>query len=1150
MGEELQLKLLGNLEICRGERILSFGSSKARALLCYLAVTGRPHSRTALAGLLWGEMPEIDAGNNLRKALTHLRQMVGPHLSITRQTVAFNRDNSYWLDVEILENAVRSAPAEMDIDRLRQAVELYRGDFLEGFYVRQAPAFEEWVLAEQARLRELALGALDTLAGYYIRQGDAGRAPAINYTSRLLALEPWREESHRQIMLLLVLGGQRGAALAQYRTCRQVLAQEFGVEPGAETKALYERIRDGDLSLRTDLYRRLINIEGTVNLPQAVQSGFLQPTGVESGGALERHPIPIPSEPRLPLKPSSARGFPTSLWGRTTEMLVLRRVWRGAADGTGQVVLLEGEPGIGKTRLLEQLLVELTDQATILRAKCPELQDPLAYSLFMDPLRQAFAGELPRGLSDAWLADVARLLPELHDRYPNLSQPILLDPAAERRRVFDAVCAIFLTLAKQRPLVLFLDDLQWADLTSLELLSHFIDWIAEASVLILGAYRPHEVETKNALRKAQSAWQRARCLTRIVVEPLSQEAVGDLLKELTTWTGEDPSFGVLIYRETRGNPLFVVETVASLREEGRLPQSGEGWTREFWTEPLAIPRHVQMVIEARLNRLDEVTRQVLTEAAVMRGSFEADLLQVVSGHSKIETMESLERLLNSGLLVEYGRDELDFSHDKVREVAYGSLSQLRRRLLHRRVAETLEERYQGRLKIIAGRLAYHYERASLLEKTLEYHILAGQMAKEQFALETATSHYQKALAFLPVETCGASETSQVYQARRVELYGGLSRVLFWQGRLVEAAEASKGMLAAAQATGDLIAEVQAWAGLSRVQSNQGDYRAAVDSAGQAAKIARAAGVPARVELAGALYQQGWALYNLGEVQAALSLGEQVVAYSSELGPDARHELAYGLHLLGIVHQTLGHYEQANLHHEQSLALHRELGDRWGEVGLLINLGEVARVRGDYDAAIARYQEALTIAHEVGERGHEIVILSNLGGAKVGQGEYHAAEADLRQVIHKGGDASRRVLPETYCFLAEALLGLSRIDEALGAARQALALAQEREDRELIGLAYRALGMVAAQLSEPTAIAGRVIGQDHLLSDAAACFAQSLRMFEELGAEGERARTLRAWATYELERNDRAGGEAMWQQAREIFERLGMTLEVERMTGSA
>jgi DNA-binding SARP family transcriptional activator len=244
MAEGLQLTLLGNLEVLHdGLLVTDLRSRKAMALLCYLAVTGRPHLRPILVGLLWGEMPEALARNNLSKALTHLRQAVGHHLRITRREVAFDRERPYWLDVEVLEEGTS---ALADIEQVQRAVELYRGDFLEGFYVHHSPTFEEWVLTQRAQLRELALQALHTLAVHHTHRGPAGYEAAKEYTARLLALDPWREEAHRQMMLLLAASGQRSAALAQYDTCRQLLAEEFGVQPSSEIREIYKLLLKGE----------------------------------------------------------------------------------------------------------------------------------------------------------------------------------------------------------------------------------------------------------------------------------------------------------------------------------------------------------------------------------------------------------------------------------------------------------------------------------------------------------------------------------------------------------------------------------------------------------------------------------------------------------------------------------------------------------------------------------------------------------------------------------------------------------------------------------------------------------------------------------------------------------------------------------------
>jgi oligopeptide transport system substrate-binding protein len=454
-----------------------------------------------------------------------------------------------------------------------------------------------------------------------------------------------------------------------------------------------------------------------------------------------RPPTPVPQRPR----------FPTSLVGREAEMATLRQLWQRASQGQGQIILVEGEPGIGKTRLVEELLAEVANQAVILRTKAPAMQNPLAYTLFVDPLRQLLSGERPPGLSDIWLAEVSRLLPELRDRYPDLPPSASLEPAAERRRLFDAVCTTLLARTGQRPLLFFVDDLQWADATSLELLNHLSSLLPDKPVCIIGTYRPHEVEAKHPLREPRRAWQRAGLLTQVELAPLSDGAVAGLLRELTTWQGEHPSFGDLIFRETGGNPLFVVETVANLRDEGRLPQDAAGWLRDFRTESVAIPGQVQTLIEARLSRLDDVSRQIITTSAVMRSRFRANTVQTVSGRNELETLEGLEHLLAAGLLVEQGAEQFTFSHDKIREVAYGSLSQLRRKLLHRRVAETLEQQHRGRETAIAGQLAYHFEQAGHQEKALHYHLEAGHAAQAQYAHEAAIEHYHKAVAMLKAQ---------------------------------------------------------------------------------------------------------------------------------------------------------------------------------------------------------------------------------------------------------------------------------------------------------------------------------------------------------------------------------------------------------------
>lgn len=295
----LEIRLFGGLEVRRGGApIGGFVSSKAPALLAYLVVTGRPHQRDSLAALLWGEMPDADAKNNLRQTLTNLRKLAEPNLVITRETVGWNTAVPCHLDVTQFEDLLQASREDVadPIRTLQPAAALYQGDFLAGFYIRDAPEFEEWMLGQRARFRELALHALHTLTQQHLARREYGQT--IDCATRLLNLDPWREESHRQLMLALVRSGQRTAALRQYETCRDVLDRELGVKPSNETTALYERIR--------------------------------------AAGTAPRH--------NLPLQPSV-------FVGRSVE---LARIGTWLADSSSRLLTIIGPGGVGKTRLVLQ----------------------------------------------------------------------------------------------------------------------------------------------------------------------------------------------------------------------------------------------------------------------------------------------------------------------------------------------------------------------------------------------------------------------------------------------------------------------------------------------------------------------------------------------------------------------------------------------------------------------------------------------------------------------------------------------------------------------------------------------------------------------------------------------------------------------------
>jgi len=378
----LQVQCLGGLFVFQGEAPLTdFISRKAPALLCYLAVTGRPYSRQALAGLLWGESPESKALASLRTVLSNLRQHLAPYLDITRQTVGLDPESTWTLDanrfVELLNFGLQNEndPSEEQAAALEAALELYRGDFLEGFYLDDAPAFEEWVWGQRERLRQLALRGLYVLGEVYLNREDY--AASIDTATRLLAIEPWQEAVHQQLMRALALSGQRNAALAQYETCRRVLQEELGVAPTPETTALYEQLQQ----LR-------------VGTPLAT-----------------REPLVMPVAP-----PHNLPRLLTPFFGRERERAQLHRLVR---EPSSRWITLVGPGGVGKTRLAlaaaEALLREFQDGIWFVplleddAAPTPRLERLRARQLLLESIAAAL--RLPAALSLLdYLADRQLLL--------------------------------------------------------------------------------------------------------------------------------------------------------------------------------------------------------------------------------------------------------------------------------------------------------------------------------------------------------------------------------------------------------------------------------------------------------------------------------------------------------------------------------------------------------------------------------------------------------------------------------------------------------------------------------------------------------------------------------------------------------------------
>lgn len=865
-------------------------------------------------------------------------------------------------------------------------------------------------------------------------------------------------------------------------------------------------------------------------------------------------------------------GVETSMVGRHAELERLLDALHAVIDEHElQVVTVLGEAGLGKSRLLYEFnnKVELMpEHIQIFNARATESTRALPYALVRDlfsfrfeildsdpvavareKLEQGMVACFGEGEEAQVRAHfIGHLIGLDFSASPHLSG-ILNDAKQIHDRAFHYATQFFAAVGRDRVAVMYLDDLHWADDGSLDFVEHVARTCADVPLLILCLSRPTILEQR-------PAWgEEGAGRTRLMLQPLSKRESRQLVEEILRQAENVPQeLRDLVVSGAEGNPFYLEELIKMLIDQKVIEPGEEQWRVDASRlAEVRVPPTLTGVLQARLDGLMGEEKTVLQRASVVGRKFwdnavehlNAEAAEVhsnicdVNAHFTLETLRHKELIFARGASAFGGTNEYIFKHALLRDVTYESVLMRERRKYHRKIAEWLEERVGERVNQYAATIAEHYERANEIARAVEWYGRAGQQAREAYALVTAIGFYRKALDF---SSAVKEEPGQAtWGAQRLEWYAGLAEALWWQARFAEAVEAYTAMLEAAETEGDVLAQARACNGMALVQERQGDNRASLESAKCAERLAGGADPTpeALTEMAAALNRQGSVLYRLGEVTAGMATGERALVISTALGQSGRRERAGGLRALGVAHLMLGHYEQSYSYLEQAQALYRELGDRRGVSNMLSTMGETARQRGDYPAAVRLYQEALAIARDIGERTGQIICLNNLGGARLGLGDYDEAEADLRQVISMAGPSSYQVLTETYSFLAAACLGQGKVEEALEAAQRALALGQQTENHELIAEAWRTIGLVAARLPQPIVIEGQNF-------DAPACFGASLRLFTESGMEAQRARTLHDWARYEQEKERHDEARAMMEEAREIFTRLGMERELERM----
>jgi predicted ATPase/phosphoribosyl 1,2-cyclic phosphodiesterase/anti-anti-sigma regulatory factor len=863
-----------------------------------------------------------------------------------------------------------------------------------------------------------------------------------------------------------------------------------------------------------------------LDLPEYPQSGVIEEPVVQDRGKSEEEAQHGPVAELI----AQRRG---KLIGREGEMEQILRLWSLAEGGRGQLLLIGGEAGIGKTRLSEEIKVKI-GHGIALVGRCSEFEGNPPHQPFVEIgrhyLRQTSPEALRRQLGDRvtsinLAAALAPLIPDLYEVIPNLTPLPRLEPEQELSRLRNSLVAFVARSAAERPWLMILDDLHWSDPSSLQLLHHLARHLADLPLLIMGTYRDVELDLEHPLRDLMSTLSRSPIYHHLSLKRLNKDHMRQMLEDM--WQQEvPPEWVTAIYDRTDGNPFYIKEVAKTLAEEGVISFADGAWHFAPVVE-LKLPSKIRDIVLRRVNRVSPETQEILSLAAVLGQQFNFPDLVAVSNRSEEQVLASLDEALAHNLIREVNAEvTLSFSNVEIQQVIYENLSKLRRSRLHQQAGEALARLHGEDIVPVAGQLAYHFLRANDREQAFIYSLKAGQHAQACYAYQTALRWYTQAESLLPRKVA--------YTADHVALYQGLGDMFQTQARFAEAIKAYQTMATAAEAISDPVAQVQALYLSSSTQNLEGDYEAALKTARQTEKAARAS--KSQNILARALYEEGWALLNLGETEAALAVGEQLLTFSSTL--DATYEVGQSLNLLAAVHRALGNYEQAIDYQQQSLILYRQLGDRNRVTVMLNNLAENYRLQGDYQSAISLYQEALSIAREIGDRVREVLCLSNLGGARVGLGDYAAAEADLMKVIVMPETVRSANLSETHRYLAEARLGQGKLAEALAEAQLALALGEANKVPEAVGLAWRTLAYVAAEIDDP------VTFDDHTYTPAD-CFEEGLRVFTEMNMAGERIRTLQTWADYEESRGETETAAKLRREAATIQAELDKQGEVHK-----
>ncbi|HEX5166874.1 MAG TPA: AAA family ATPase, partial [Thermomicrobiales bacterium] len=865
----LHLDLLGEFAVWLDGRLVpdtAFPRRKAISLLKLLALQpGYQLHREQVLDLLWPDLEPGSAGSQLYKAIHHARQAfttVAPSvaaetvLSLQGERLSLAAPGGVSTDVSAFEDEARSAIAERDADLLQRVAARYSGDLLPG------DLYEEWTIQRRQSLRDTAIDVLIELGEIYHSIGALG--DSADALRRVIAMDPSREAAHRLLMLVYARQGNRALALRQFRICSEAVDLELGAPPSRETLELYHDILD-------ERIQRVV---------------------------AQRH------------APAGELAVLPPLAGRQPELRLISDLLDQLAQGHGTVLAIEGDAGIGKTRLVQELLRHARRRhAHVFLGNAYEHEDQIPYQPFVEALRHA----LWSSPNDAELipAELARAIPEL----PATAETVgIADQVASQGALFAGVLRFLAARATSAPVVVILEDLHAADDGSLKLFHYLARETAQLPLLLIGSWRSNEPGAPQALPRVVGELDRGKRLQRISLTPLSVDEHRLLLDRALDAGRVEPILADDVYRRSEGNPLFASELLHQLIRDGRLVQRGDVWRmRDAPGEPdsastLTIPHSLRALAQRRLELLSSGSRRLVQLAAVIGRDVQYPLLESGLHRDPIgdgSFLDAIDEVLSAGLLVESGV-ELRFPHPLLREAIYEQLPRPRRTMWHDTVAGALEDLHADQPEQLpVDAIAHHYRLAGNVDRAVQYLIRAVDQAERVYDHDGALRRLTDAQSLLAEPR---SPDREATLSNVLERTGDVERAIGYVDRSLAAYQDA---LSALDSAGMQADRAHRFA-LHRKIGLAAILNVNMPVAAEHLALARDLVGDAPLERARLLIAESLSDWHALQFEAAITSAARALALAEQA--DARIEVSQACEMLAIAHMPIGDWE-ASLQYE-------------------------------------------------------------------------------------------------------------------------------------------------------------------------------------------------------------------------------------------